>query len=163
MRKCANISPYMRLRRPIVIYDFATDPFGISLYMSKIVFRFYQITLHEMKVLHCKMTFCHHTWWAAAFCHWSIGGCLQKENLNASLSIRNLLLCRQPDGANGFSQAYWLADRQPVYQSWSCWALWMGELWGLHAGWGIFNEVFFPRGVTVQLNRVRSGVFLNRT
>jgi hypothetical protein len=25
MRKCANISPYMR--RPLVIYDFATDPF----------------------------------------------------------------------------------------------------------------------------------------
>jgi hypothetical protein len=24
MRKCANISPYMR--RPLVIYDFATDP-----------------------------------------------------------------------------------------------------------------------------------------
>jgi hypothetical protein len=25
MRKCANISPYMR--RPLVIYDFATAPF----------------------------------------------------------------------------------------------------------------------------------------
>ncbi len=38
MRKCANISPYMR--RPLVIYDFATAPFWISLYMRKIWFSF---------------------------------------------------------------------------------------------------------------------------
>ncbi len=38
MRKCANISPYMR--RPLAIYDFATAPFWISLLMSKIVFNF---------------------------------------------------------------------------------------------------------------------------
>jgi hypothetical protein len=34
MRKCANISPYMR--RPLVIYDFATAPFRISLFTRKI-------------------------------------------------------------------------------------------------------------------------------
>ncbi len=34
MRKCANISPYVR--RPLVIYDFATAPFWFSLYMRKI-------------------------------------------------------------------------------------------------------------------------------
>ncbi len=33
MRKCVNISPYMR--RPLVIYDFATAPLRISLYMNK--------------------------------------------------------------------------------------------------------------------------------
>ncbi len=38
--KCANISPYMR--RPLVIYDFATAPFWISLYMRKICLFFYQ-------------------------------------------------------------------------------------------------------------------------
>jgi hypothetical protein len=43
MRKCANISPYMR--RPLVIYDFATAPLKISLYMRKIYFLFYQCTL----------------------------------------------------------------------------------------------------------------------
>ncbi len=37
MRKCANVSPYMR-RRPLVIYDFATAPFWISYYMGKILF-----------------------------------------------------------------------------------------------------------------------------
>jgi hypothetical protein len=31
MGKCANISPFMR--RPLVIYDFATAPFRISLYI----------------------------------------------------------------------------------------------------------------------------------
>jgi hypothetical protein len=36
MRKCANISPYMR--RPLVIYDFATDPQGQFSYL------FYQCT-----------------------------------------------------------------------------------------------------------------------
>ena len=36
MKKCANISPYMR--RPLVIYDFATAPLWISLYMRKIWF-----------------------------------------------------------------------------------------------------------------------------
>jgi hypothetical protein len=42
MRKCANISPYMR--RPLVIYDFATAPFWISLYSlwGKFDFLFYQ-------------------------------------------------------------------------------------------------------------------------
>ncbi len=34
MRKCGNISLYMR--RPLVIYDFATAPLWISLYMRKI-------------------------------------------------------------------------------------------------------------------------------
>jgi hypothetical protein len=41
MRKCANISPYMRM--PLVIYDFATAPFWISLYMRKIVFSFLSV------------------------------------------------------------------------------------------------------------------------
>ncbi len=36
MRKCANNSPYMR--RPLVIYDFATAPLWISLFMKKIWF-----------------------------------------------------------------------------------------------------------------------------
>ncbi len=40
MRKCGNISLYMR--RPLVIYDFATAPFWISSYMRKIWFSFYQ-------------------------------------------------------------------------------------------------------------------------
>ncbi len=41
MRKWANISPYMR--RPLVIYDFATAPFWISLYIwGKFDFLFYQ-------------------------------------------------------------------------------------------------------------------------
>ncbi len=40
MRKCANIEPYMR--RPLVIYDFATDTFSISLYMRKFYFLFNQ-------------------------------------------------------------------------------------------------------------------------
>ncbi len=40
-RNCANISPYMR--RPLVIYDFATAPFWISLYMRKIWFSFLSV------------------------------------------------------------------------------------------------------------------------
>jgi hypothetical protein len=39
MKKCANISPYVR--RPFVIYDFGTDPFWIFLYMRKIFLSFY--------------------------------------------------------------------------------------------------------------------------
>jgi hypothetical protein len=38
MRKCANISSSMR--RLLVINDFATAPFWISLYMRKILFSF---------------------------------------------------------------------------------------------------------------------------
>ncbi len=41
IRKCANISPYMR--RPLVIYDFATAPPWISLYMKKIRFSFLSV------------------------------------------------------------------------------------------------------------------------
>ncbi len=41
MRERANISPYMR--RPLVIYDFATAPFWISLYMRKILFSFLSV------------------------------------------------------------------------------------------------------------------------
>ncbi len=41
MRKCANISPYMR--RPLVIYDFATAPFRISLYIRQIWFSFLSV------------------------------------------------------------------------------------------------------------------------
>ncbi len=43
MRKCANIQSYMR--RPLVIYDFAPDPFLISLNMRKIFFYF--LTVYE--------------------------------------------------------------------------------------------------------------------
>ncbi len=45
MRKCANISPSMR--RPLVIYDFATAPFWISLYMRKILFSFYSLWIQR--------------------------------------------------------------------------------------------------------------------
>jgi hypothetical protein len=38
MRKC---SPYMR--RPLVIYDFAPDPYEFSLYMRKISFSFLSV------------------------------------------------------------------------------------------------------------------------
>ncbi len=41
MRKCENISPYMK--RPLVIYDFATAPFRISQYMRKIWFSFLSV------------------------------------------------------------------------------------------------------------------------
>jgi hypothetical protein len=43
MRKCVNISPY--IRRPLVIYDFATAPFRVSLYMRKILFSFLSVHL----------------------------------------------------------------------------------------------------------------------
>jgi hypothetical protein len=56
MRKCANISPYMR--RPLVIYDFATAPYWISLYMKKIWFSFYQCShhCHIRNVPPCRVT-----------------------------------------------------------------------------------------------------------
>ncbi len=41
MRKCANISPYVR--RPLVKYDFATAPFWISWYMREIFFSFLSV------------------------------------------------------------------------------------------------------------------------
>ncbi len=41
MRKWGNISPYVR--RPLVIYDFATAPFWISLYMGKFWFSFLSV------------------------------------------------------------------------------------------------------------------------
>jgi hypothetical protein len=44
MGKCANISPYMR--KPLVIYVFATAPFWISLYMRKIWFSFFTSVKH---------------------------------------------------------------------------------------------------------------------
>ncbi len=44
MRKCANISPYMR--RPLVTYDFATALFWISLYMREILFSFLSVWSH---------------------------------------------------------------------------------------------------------------------
>jgi hypothetical protein len=43
MRKCANISPY--IRRPLAIYDFATAPFSISSYMRKKLFSFLSVYL----------------------------------------------------------------------------------------------------------------------
>jgi hypothetical protein len=44
MRKCANIQPY--IRRPLVIYDFATAPFLNFLIDQEIFFLFYQC-MHE--------------------------------------------------------------------------------------------------------------------
>jgi hypothetical protein len=39
--KCENISPYMR--RPLVVYDFASAPLWISLYIRKIGFSFLSV------------------------------------------------------------------------------------------------------------------------
>ncbi len=44
MRKCPNISPYMR--RPLVMYDFATAPLWISLHMRKVWFSFLSVYLN---------------------------------------------------------------------------------------------------------------------
>ncbi len=52
MRKCANISPSMR--RPLVIYDFATAPFCISLYMRKIWFSFLSVCTMKEQLLHMR-------------------------------------------------------------------------------------------------------------
>ncbi len=45
MWKCANYSPYMR--RPLVIYDFATAPFWISLYIyeENLIFFFINVDM----------------------------------------------------------------------------------------------------------------------
>jgi hypothetical protein len=42
MRKCANISPYMiYMRRPLFIYDFATDPLlNFLIYEESLIFFF---------------------------------------------------------------------------------------------------------------------------
>ncbi len=47
MRKCANISPYMR--RPLVMYYFGTAPLWISLYMRKIWFSFLSVYIPRIK------------------------------------------------------------------------------------------------------------------
>ncbi len=61
MRKCAIIWSYMR--RPLVIYDFATAPFWLSLYMTKNLFSFLsvfistrgQIPLRDWQIMYiCK-------------------------------------------------------------------------------------------------------------
>jgi hypothetical protein len=49
MRKSSSISPYMR--RPLAIYDFATAPFWISLYMRKILFSFLSVYCCKDKVI----------------------------------------------------------------------------------------------------------------
>ena len=54
IRKCANISPYMR--RPLVTYDFATAPFWISLYMRKIWFSF--LSVQRQMISHIICLFC---------------------------------------------------------------------------------------------------------
>ncbi len=56
MRKCANIQSY--IRRPLVIYDFATAPFWISLYMREILFPFLSVQvrmrrIHQLQFLTC--------------------------------------------------------------------------------------------------------------
>ncbi len=50
MRKCANIY----IRRPLVIYDFATDPFSVSLYMRKIWFYFF---ISELYIIQANLPF----------------------------------------------------------------------------------------------------------
>ncbi len=47
MRNCANIQSYMR--RPLVIYDFATAPFSISLYRRNIQLSF--LSVHSWRLL----------------------------------------------------------------------------------------------------------------
>ncbi len=75
MRKWANISPCMR--RPSDIYDFATAPFWISLYMRILFFisapacwhiRFYwtYILLKRKRKVHTKVAFC------ARFKHYNV-------------------------------------------------------------------------------------------
>ncbi len=49
MRKCANISPYMR--RPLVIYHFATAPFWITWYIRKIWVSFLSVYLWWHSIL----------------------------------------------------------------------------------------------------------------
>ncbi len=56
MRKCANISPYMR--KPLLIYDFATAPFWISFYMGKFYFLFLSVYASFSSL--CSPTFCIH-------------------------------------------------------------------------------------------------------
>jgi hypothetical protein len=51
MRKYLLISSY--IRKPFLIYDFATAPLRISLYMRNILFSFYQCTSYKS-----------HTWWS---------------------------------------------------------------------------------------------------
>jgi hypothetical protein len=41
MRKCANISPYMRLRRPLDIYDFATTILNFLIYEENLIIFFF--------------------------------------------------------------------------------------------------------------------------
>ncbi len=50
MRKCENISPYMR--RPLVIYDFATALFWISSYMRIILFYFLSVKWEDTRSGH---------------------------------------------------------------------------------------------------------------
>ncbi len=47
MRKCANISPYMR--RPLVIYDCAPDPSEFPLIGGKFYFFFISVGWHRPK------------------------------------------------------------------------------------------------------------------
>ncbi len=49
MRKCANISPYMR--RPLVIYEFAPDPSEFPYIRGKFSFLFYQCTIRHASTL----------------------------------------------------------------------------------------------------------------
>jgi len=59
MRKCANISPYMR--RPLVIYDVATDLFWIFLYMREnFIFFFISVGTH-IKINIASFYVCHST------------------------------------------------------------------------------------------------------
>ncbi len=104
MRKCANTSPY--IRRPLVIYDFATAPLWISLYMRKILFSFLSVYIHTngfqsaehvinfpsssvicwsrrrtsaLDVLHCH-------WYRRQICHWCVdtGGAPWLANISVN-------------------------------------------------------------------------------
>jgi hypothetical protein len=50
-----ELRKYLVMRRPLVIYDFATAPFWISLYMSKILFSFLSVCPNHIASKHYGM------------------------------------------------------------------------------------------------------------
>ncbi len=106
MRKCANISPYMR--RPLVIYDFATAPLWITLYMRKSRFSFLSVRLFVRK----NTNNMHKT-------------ALQRQNTEISKQIfpekeyRGLSPCRDPS-----RQFFlWITTTSNKFENWSSWKL----------------------------------------
>ncbi len=76
MRKCANISPYVR--RPLVKYDFSTAPFWISWYMREIFFSF----LSE---------------WTASYIHTHTELHSQPKVLPKNLQLSSVYIHREPN------------------------------------------------------------------